>query len=128
MLASCLRIGDGESGCRNQILQDVPSPDGRRHAVIFARDCGATTDFSTQVSILTAARTVTGGGNVFVVDSDHGRAIAGPGGGPGVTVRWLDRRSVEVHYDAHARVFAQEKRHDDTDIRYVADTAAHTSQ
>ena len=104
------------------------STDGRRHAVIFARDCGATTDFSTQVAILTAARTVTGGGNVFVVDSDHGKAIAGPGGGPRVAVRWLDRRTLEIHYDSRARIFAQEKRQDDTDIRYVADTAARTSQ
>jgi hypothetical protein len=128
LLAACLRIGDGESDCRNQILQDVPSPDGRRHGVVFARDCGATTDFSTQVSILTAARRVTGGGNVFVVDSDHGRANAGAGGGPSVAVRWLDTRTLEVHYDGRVRVFAQEKRHDDTDIKYVADTAARTSQ
>jgi hypothetical protein len=121
-------MGGGESDCRNQILQDLPSPDGRRHAVVFARDCGATTGFSTQLSILTAARTVSGGGNVFVVDSDHGKGDPGPGGGPAVTIRWLDRRTIEVHYDSRARIFTQERRHDDTDIRYVADTSVRTGQ
>jgi hypothetical protein len=77
---------------------------------------------------LTAARKVTDGGNVFVVDSDHGQANAGPGGGPSVTVRWLDSRTLEINYDGRVRVFAQEKRHDDTDIRYMPDTAVRTTQ
>ena len=121
LLASCI-----SSDCGNQILQDVASPDGRRHAVVFNVDCGATTGFSTRVSLLTKGRTVDNGGNVFVVDSDHGNAPAGPGGGPSVTVRWLDKRTLEVRYDGRARIFAREIRHDDTDIRYVADTTSST--
>ena len=116
------------SDCKNEILQDVPSPDGRRHAIVFQRDCGATTDFSTQVSVLTKNRTATDGGNVFVVDSDHGKAPAAPRGGPSVIVHWLDKRTLEVHYDSRARIFSQELRHDDTDVRYVADTTARTNQ
>jgi hypothetical protein len=117
LLASC------DPGCGNEVLQDVPSPDGRRHAVTFERDCGATTDFSTQVSVLTKARSIAGGGNVFVVDSDHGKAAAGPGGGPNVTVRWVDARTLEIRYDSRSRIFTQQVRHDDTDIKYIADTA-----
>jgi hypothetical protein len=114
---------DGSS-CGDHILQDIQSPDGRRHAVVFERDCGATTDFTTQVSVLTLGRSVNGGGNVFVTDSDHGKAAAGPGGGPNVTVRWLDKRTLEIRYDARARIFSQDSRHDDTEIRYIADTTA----
>jgi hypothetical protein len=44
--------GCGDAGCGNAVLQDLPSPEGRRHAVVFTRDCGATTAFSTQVSVL----------------------------------------------------------------------------
>ena len=69
-----------------------------------------------------------GGGNAFDADSDHGKAPAGPGGGPNVTVSWLDKRTLEIRYDGHARIFAQDTRHDDTDIRYVADTAAPTAR
>jgi hypothetical protein len=121
---ACLDLGD----CTNKILQDLPSPDGRRHAVIFDRECGATTGFSTQVSVLTTGRTVEDGGNVFVADSDHGKAPTGASGGPIVTVHWLDKRTLEVRYDSRARIFAQEIRHDDTNIRYVADMAARATQ
>jgi len=121
LLASCMPASD----CSNDILQDVPSPDGRRHAVVFVVNCGATTDFSTQVSVLTKAWTVNDRGNVFVVDSDHGKADAtGPVGGLNVTVRWLDKRTLEIRYDGRARVFTHETRHDDTDIRYVVDTTS----
>ena len=122
-LSAVVALGACDDGCGNDVLADVPSPDGRRHAVVFARDCGATTAASTQVSVLPAARSAHGGGNVFVADGDHGRAPAGAGGGPRVAVRWLDRRTLEVRYDSRARVFTREARHDDTDVRFVADSA-----
>jgi len=128
LLPATILLACFDSDCKNEILQDIPSPGGRRHAVVFQRDCGATTDFSTQLSVLTKDRTATDGGNVFVVDSDHGKAPAGPGGGPNVTVQWLDKRTLEVRYDSRARILSQELRHDDTDVRYVADTAARTIQ
>jgi hypothetical protein len=41
-----------------------------------------------------------------------------------VRVRWLDRRTLEVRYDARVRVLRREVRHDDTDVRFVVDSAA----
>jgi hypothetical protein len=41
----------------------MPSPDGRRDAVMFQRDCGATTGFSTQISILDTGGQPAGSGN-----------------------------------------------------------------
>ena len=111
-----------DAGCANTVLGDVASPDGRRHAVVFERDCGATTGFSTQVSVLPRGREARGGGNVFVADDDRGAAPSGPGGGPAVRVRWLDRRTLEVRYHPSARVFKSEARHDDTDVRFVRDS------
>jgi hypothetical protein len=46
LLTACL------SPCENEVFSDVPSPSGKEHAIVFQRDCGATTDFSFQVSIL----------------------------------------------------------------------------
>jgi hypothetical protein len=111
-----------DPGCGNEILSDVPSPDGHQHAVVFERDCGATTDFFTHVSVLPDVGQISGGGNVFAADSDHGKAAAGPGGGPRVTVRWLDGRTLEIRFDARARVYKQVTRHDNTNVEYVADT------
>ena len=64
------------------ILEETRSPDGRKRAVVFERDCG-TTDYSTQVSILNAQGRLAGEpGNVLIGDSDHeaARVVVG--------VRW----------------------------------------
>jgi hypothetical protein len=39
-------------GCSNQLYQQFLSENGLYKAVVFQRDCGATTGFSTQVSII----------------------------------------------------------------------------
>ena len=55
--------------CENQVFTEVFSPDKTHKAVLFQRDCGATTGFSSQVSLLKAGSTLANeGGNVMVVD------------------------------------------------------------
>jgi hypothetical protein len=56
--------------CGNEISQSVASPSGSLKAVVFARDCGATTGFSTQVSILPNTKSLPNeAGNVLVLNS-----------------------------------------------------------
>ena len=58
--------------CGNSITQTVVSPTGKRAAVEFTRDCGATTGFSTQVSILSGSgRLPNSGGNVLALGELH---------------------------------------------------------
>jgi hypothetical protein len=96
--------------CGNQVVQVIPSPDGKLKAVVFERDCGATTEFSTQVSILPAGdKLLNDGGNLFVAD-DHGAAPSGPGGGPRVGLAWTAKRQLLLRYDHSARVFKTENR------------------
>lgn len=105
--------------CVNHVLAEVPSPDGRIKAVVFERDCGATTDFSTQISILrTGVRLPNDGGNAFIADTDHGAAPAGPGGGPEVQVRWEGPRAVRITHDPEARVFRAERSVGSVAVRY----------
>jgi hypothetical protein len=62
-LAGCAAV----DGCVNTPLLTVSSPDGQRVAVAFERSCGATTGFSTQLSILPATHPLPSGeGNLFV--------------------------------------------------------------
>jgi len=42
----------GDPDCRNEIQEEHVSPDGSIKLVVFSRDCGATTGFNTQVSVL----------------------------------------------------------------------------
>jgi hypothetical protein len=54
--------------CSNEIVQSVASPSGSLKAVVFTRDCGATTGISTQVSILGSGRSLPNeGGNAFII-------------------------------------------------------------
>jgi hypothetical protein len=97
--------------CANEVLQTGLSPDGRLKAVVFERDCGATTDFSTQVSVLPAGEKLPNdGGNVFTADCDHGAAPSGPGGGPRVDIAWTGARSLIIWHHPKARFFGAEKR------------------
>src|SRR5258706_10704726 len=61
--------------CGVSVLRRVPSPDGRLEAVVFERDCGASTDFGTNLSLVKTGSTITNHvGNLLVADNDHGRA------------------------------------------------------
>jgi hypothetical protein len=98
------------SSCRNEVLSEVRSPNGKLKAVVFSRDCGATTAFSTQVSILPASESAgTDGGTVFVSDTDHGAAASGPGGGPAVKVDWSSSDTLVVSHQVAARIFRAEQ-------------------
>jgi hypothetical protein len=101
------------------VLSDIQSPDGRHHVVVFGRSCGATTDFSTQVSIERRSTPVSGAGNVLVADTDNGKSPAGPGGGPAIVARWVDASTVEISYNARARVIHKLPRQDGVEVRFA---------
>ena len=59
----------GCNPCGNDPIHAVTSTDGSKVAIAFIRDCGATTGFSTQVSIVKApGRLPNEPGNVLIVD------------------------------------------------------------
>jgi hypothetical protein len=92
--------------CRNEEMKRIASSDGTLEAVVFQRDCGATTDFSTQISVVRVHTNLPSrAGNAYVADRDRGRAPAAKWGGPPASVRWLDARTLEVRYDPNSRVF-----------------------
>ena len=107
------------AGCGNEVLAQAASPTGSHKAIVFQRDCGATTGFSTQVSVL-AQQSDLGNhaGNVFVADSNHGSAPAGPSGGPVVTVQWRAPNLLVIFHHATARVFKAESRVNLIEVRY----------
>jgi hypothetical protein len=93
--------------CRNRVVARAQAPDGAHRAVLFQRDCGATTGFSTQISVLRAGEDPGAGGNAFIADSGGGAARAGSWGGPWAEVRWLSARHLLIRYAAGARLFVR---------------------
>ncbi len=105
--------------CVNEILRIQYSPSKQLKAVVFQRDCGATTGFTTQISIISANSDLPNqAGNVFVSDTDHGYAPSGPGGGPPVEVEWKGENSLNIAYDKRARVSLRKDSQDGTTITY----------
>ncbi|WP_136515572.1 hypothetical protein [Geomonas edaphica] len=97
-------------GCDNRIVSVHTSPDGANKAVVFVRDCGATTDFNTQVSILPFRKELSNeSGNAFIADSDHGKAATGQWGGPKIAVSWQGKDSIILRYANQSRVFKKEE-------------------
>jgi hypothetical protein len=99
--------------CGDEIVSRADSPGGRHTAVVFVRNCGATTDFNTNVAVLPAGTEGRGAREdiVFVADADNGRAPEGPGGGPEVRARWRSADTLEIDYHPAARTYRQETSH-----------------
>jgi hypothetical protein len=112
----CFNLG---GACGNEILSTFYSPTKQIKAVVFQRDCGATTGFSTQISIMPANSDLPNeDGNVFVADTDHGKSPSGPGGGPPVEVEWKGENSLNIIYDNRARVFLRKDSQNGVTITY----------
>ncbi len=110
----------GSGWCANKQIAASDSPDRRAKVVVFERDCGATTDFSTQVIILPPGEELEDRrGNVLVMDSDHGRAATGPGAGPWVEAHWLSPDSILIRFDSAARILQQSVVVGHVKVRYV---------
>ena len=86
------------SPCTNEILAEHPSPDGRVKAVVFVRGCRDPARFSTQVSVIKAARPLGNvAGNVFISGVRYA-ATSADLGGPEIEVVWeSEDRLVVVH-------------------------------
>ena len=71
---------------------------------MFERSCGATTGFSTHISVVNEfGQLRKSAGSVFAADSDHDAVKDMT-----VTVRWVSADQVVIRYPAQARVFKKE--------------------
>ena len=115
-MAACVDIA---GGCGNETKREAVSPDGRFRAIVFDRNCGATVDFSREVSVLPA---------VAAVPSGESRADTGNvlrmARQPEVTIRWVDARTLEVRYAARARSPSHGAGIAGVAVRFVPDGAA----
>jgi len=54
-------------GCNEQIVSEIPSPDGKLKAVLYVRDCGATTRASTRLNVIRKAASPPGEASAEVI-------------------------------------------------------------
>ncbi len=97
-LSSCFNL------CENKIDYTVHSKDGNYIAYVFERDCGATTGFTTQISVLESHKRLKNkDGNLFIADDDE--ANVSDIGTIATEVIWKDNNHIIVRYDSKAKVF-----------------------
>lgn len=96
--------------CGNDIVSELPSPDKRFKAVVFQRDCGATTGFSTQISIIPFNEKLgdDSGGNIFVANDNNGNAPLSDKGTIQTDAQWKDSSRLRIIYDKRAKVYKNE--------------------
>jgi hypothetical protein len=103
--------------CENTIISELSSPGTGKKSVVFERSCGATTGFSTHVSVLNTGEALPqSAGNAFDADSDHGAVKE-----MNVTVRWAAPDQLVIRYPARARVFKNESRANGVAVAYEAE-------
>ncbi|HEY4363143.1 MAG TPA: hypothetical protein VGN17_19395 [Bryobacteraceae bacterium] len=84
--------------CGNEIKNESSAPGNGKRAVVFERDCGATTDFSTQVSILD---------NDHALPNDPGNVLVAEYRLT-VDARWMAPDHLVIRYPALAKVTLRE--------------------
>ncbi|WP_078410760.1 hypothetical protein [Priestia abyssalis] len=93
--------------CGNEVVQKVPSPSGKKVAYIFTRDCGATTGFAPQLSILDKGdKFQNKSGNTFRSDKDF-------------SIGWIDDKRLQVIYDKKSNTYEMDKRVNGIKVEYV---------
>jgi hypothetical protein len=117
LVVAMLLAGGCSNTCRNEVVSIATAPGGKHQVAMFSRDCGATTGYSTQVSVLDTGDAPTGAGNALVAD---GGTVATAWGGPWVEVAWLGPDRLLIRYDSRARIFQKPGSVDGVAISYQA--------
>jgi hypothetical protein len=96
-------------GCDNVVSQVVRSPSGSHDAVVFSRECGATTGFTTQISVIRGgSRLPDDGGNTLIL----GDQIE-------VGLSWPSEGELVVAYSSSSEPFKKESMVSGVRVRYV---------
>jgi hypothetical protein len=100
--------------CANEVVSDVSSPSGRNHAVVFMRDCGATTGFMIEVAVLPSSKKLPKQpGNTFSADDGHADVPLE------VTAAWESDRALRLTHDPRLRIFRREPEVGEVKLTYA---------
>ena len=93
--------------CGNEVLQEIPSDNGEKVAYIFQRDCGATTGYSYELSILDKGEELPNkNGNTFLTEKEF-------------TMSWIGEKKIQVVHKEFADIYKKDKRVNGVRVEYV---------
>lgn len=110
-----------DNTCGAKLAESKLSPNGKLKILVFSVNCGAVSDFSTQISLVESDYNLKkdDSGNIFSADSDHGKAKMSEGRETiEVKTKWLNDNTVEIVYPENARIFKNKDGKDGVQIFY----------
>jgi hypothetical protein len=117
MLTGC------SSFCGNSLVSVHPSPDGSFVAVVFYRNCGATTPFTTEISVVRGVEdAISRGydGNVFsMVDPNDSNKGLEVNGAIEARLNWRSSQLLSISIPRRARIGKQVHRIRNIEIQYI---------
>jgi hypothetical protein len=111
----------GCGDCGNEVVSETKSPDQKLKAVVFEQNCGPTTGFSMQISILSSsASPPLGRGNVFIAGDENQAMPANRKPPIEIKVTWESNIFLLVSYPKNAQVFLKKPHVAGVAVKYVA--------
>ena len=107
--------------CGSNLVESKLSPNGKLKVLVFSVNCGAISDFATQISIVESDYKLRDNdvGNIFSADSDHGIAKMNESREIiELKTKWLNNQAIEIEYPENARIFNSEENKDGVKIIY----------
>ncbi|HED32696.1 MAG TPA: hypothetical protein ENJ08_00570 [Gammaproteobacteria bacterium] len=105
--------------CDNLIINSTKLREVNLNIVLFQRDCGATTGFNTQISMINIGEEFPNeSGNIFTADTGHGKVSGGRGGGPEVKVEVVYKIHIKISHHPDARGFNSQNQWENVRIEY----------
>ncbi|QRP63164.1 hypothetical protein I6J77_13715 [Rhodanobacter sp. FDAARGOS 1247] len=98
VIATLAAVAGCDFGCGDEVVSTTSSPSHAISAVVFNRNCGATTGFNTQVSIVPAGAAPSGAGNTLILD-----------GTVPLKFLWVSESKLLITGLGYAKVFKQER-------------------
>ena len=88
--------------CGNYVFESATSPDSTFKAVLFQRDCGATTGFSTQVSLIATKDSLNNneGGNILIIDGHPSFTK--------ISIQWINEHQLAISNLGNAYTYKKE--------------------
>lgn len=115
---ACMNLVWGDM-CGNEVIEEIKSPDKTLKAIIFIRDCGATTGYSTQLSILELEdRLGNETGNTLILSDKFGEGLSFDNGGAKVKAVWTSENSLTIYFDNKIEFTKKEEEIKDIEISY----------
>ncbi len=107
LLLVTIAITGCDNMCGSELLNSVSSPNGNKKAVSFVYDCGATTGFSTQVSILDVDDLITSAGNIMTTDGKNN-----------LKLEWVSDKELLISNTKRLKIFKKERSFKNINVSY----------